>query len=55
MSKSDIAKHAAQNRKNWGRYATLQYVTKHGVLALYRLACQLAAMQHCRCDSVSHA
>jgi len=44
---ADIAIRAATNRKKWGRYATLQYVNKHGVLALYRLACQLAALQPC--------
>ena len=35
-------KNATKNRKAWGRYATRQYIKRHGInLSLYRLACQL--------------
>ena len=31
---------AAENRYQWGRYATARYLAKHGVtMRLYRLAC----------------
>ena len=35
---------AAENRYQWGGYATARYLAKHGVtMRLYRLACQLEA------------
>ena len=35
---------AAHLRKTAGRYAATKYAAKHGVLPLYRLAVQLAAV-----------
>ena len=37
---------AAELRKTCGRYAASQYAKKHGVSALYRLACQLSAVSN---------
>ena len=34
---------AAKNRHVWGRFATLQYVSRFTTLRLYRIACQLEA------------
>jgi len=36
---------AAEMRKTCGRFAASQYAKKHGVSSLYRLACQLSAVQ----------
>lgn len=36
---------AAELRKTAGRFAASQYAKKHGVSGLYRLACQLSAVQ----------
>lgn len=35
---------AASMRKTCGRYAASQYAAKHNVSGLYRLACQLSAI-----------
>lgn len=43
MTRPQKARYAAENRHIWGRYATLLYVRANGILALYRLACQLEA------------
>lgn len=38
---------AAKGRPVWGKYAARRYAEKHGVPAgLYRLACQLEAMEN---------
>lgn len=47
MKPAQIAQHAAKNRKIWGRFATRQYIKRHGVhLSLYRLACQLEGVKN---------
>jgi len=41
-----IAIHAANNRRTWGRYATVRYCEKRGVpRRLLTLALQLSAVQ----------
>mgnify|MGYP000284630526 FL=1 len=41
-----IAIHAANNRRTWGRYATVRYCAKRGVpRRLLTLALQLSAVQ----------
>ena len=37
--------YAAKHRAQWGRDAATRYAMKRGVLALYRLACQLEVTQ----------
>lgn len=37
---------AVEIRKGCGRFAASRYAEKHGVRALYRLACQLAAVEN---------
>jgi len=41
-----IALHAVAHRKSWGNHAARRYATKHGAGSLYRLACQLSAIEH---------
>ena len=36
---------AVEIRNTCGRYAASRYAEKHGVRSLYRLACQLSAVQ----------
>lgn len=36
---------AVQIRNTCGRFAASRYAEKHGVRSLYRLACQLSAVQ----------
>lgn len=42
-NQAQIAIHAAKHKHIWGAFAARRYAGRHGVLAAYRLACQLEA------------
>lgn len=45
MTKVEMAIRAAANETFWGHWATLLYVQKNGIGALYRMARQLQAVE----------
>ena len=46
MESTKLIVHAAKNRNSWGRLNALAFIKNRGIdYRLYRLACQLEAMQ----------